>query len=654
MPKHIVSVGVVASGLLFAGGAALADPHSGVDAALFRPSIDTSGVFSLEGARPMARRDLSWKFLSGFAQKPFEMAVPGIGGVDDTGEDVVLDYAITAHVAFGFQVASKLTVGLGVATYRTNTGEGYGERGRYALEGNTPSTGLISMRPLSNFDPSGGFEPQGLVGPLDVRLVGKYALVTGPKIAIAAMAGVGVPFGEDEMFLGDKGFVLEPRVLIDYRLDRVHATKLVLNLGAKLRERTVLEAFDPNAMDDMGDPDTAEDAQVVFDVGSELIAGAGFVYEISANLLGAVEAVALVPLPSAVGWGKCTRDDGRKCSSIDDADYFGDAKAGDLAAYATIGGGYRASPHLTINLMGGAGLVGARGDDFRVDVGVTWSPQPRGVAQLGRGDSDGDGLPDVSDSCIEDSEDADGYQDDDGCPDVDNDGDGVVDANDSCKDEPEDRDGYVDEDGCPERDNDSDGITDVADRCPDQPEDPDNFEDDDGCLDEDNDSDGFPDAKDKCPNDPETVNGVEDDDGCGDVRVTNAPDEGTDRINMKGAQILFKGAGASLTNASETLLDQVGALIINRGLTIRVEVHVPLSTGSKDKKKVKAAQGKDKTLSKQRADAIVDYLVNKVGVPISQIPGQVGLGSDRPLGNNAATDPANERVDFIKTQQRNP
>src|SRR5690349_16380813 len=163
MPKNLAS-GLLATGILLAGGVALGDPHSGVDSALFRPSVDTSGVFSLEGARPMAKRDLSWKFLFGFAQKPFEVAVPGIGGSDprtDTGKDVVLDYNITADIAFGFQVASKLAIGLDVATYRTNTGEGYGERGRFSPEGNTPSSGLIALRPLSNIDPSGGFQPEG-------------------------------------------------------------------------------------------------------------------------------------------------------------------------------------------------------------------------------------------------------------------------------------------------------------------------------------------------------------------------------------------------------------------------------------------------------------------------------------------------------------
>lgn len=68
-------------------------------------------------------------------------------------------------------------------------------------------------------------------------------------------------------------------------------------------------------------------------------------------------------------------------------------------------------------------------------------------------------------------------------PATDRDLDGVVDRYDQCPDEPEDADGYQDEDGCPELDDDADGILDVADSCPRDPEDMDGFRDADGCPD---------------------------------------------------------------------------------------------------------------------------------------------------------------------------
>jgi hypothetical protein len=44
----------------------------------------------------------------------------------------------------------------------------------------------------------------------------------------------------------------------------------------------------------------------------------------------------------------------------------------------------------------------------------------------------------------------DGFQDDDGCPDVDNDGDGIPDMNDKCPNQAENANGRADTDGCPD------------------------------------------------------------------------------------------------------------------------------------------------------------------------------------------------------------
>lgn len=631
----------LAAGLAAPASPALAESHSGVDAVLFRPSIDTAGVFSLEGARPMPARDLSWKMLAGYAQRPFEAAVPGIGADD---ADVVLDYVATIDLAFGLALTSRLTIGFDAALYRTSTGEGYGERGRYSPEGSQPSTGLISLRPLSNLDPSGGYEPQGLAGPLDARLVAKYAVWTSPRTALAVVGAASMPFGEDEMFLGDTGLVLEPRVALDHRFGG-GASRVVVNLGLRLRERTVLEAYDADAGQDEAM------ALVVSDVGSEVVAGAGVHYELGPRAALGAEVVGFVPV-AGVALGDCRRHDGSPCSGLDDEDYFGDAKAGDLAAYVNLGVSYQVNPHVAATAIGGAGLMGQRADDFRAVVGFAWSPQDQAGAALGRGDLDTDGVPDVADACLEDAEDVDGYLDDDGCPDVDNDGDGVVDADDACVDEPEDKDGFADDDGCPERDNDGDGITDVADRCPERGEDVDGFEDDDGCPDDDNDGDGFADADDKCPNEPESVNGVEDGDGCPDARPTTGPEDLPDRIGLRGSRIEFADGSATLTSASKTLLEQVAQLLAGRDLAVRIEVHVPRSSTSSRKAEQDRARRRDKELAQRRADAVLAFLRDG-GVPEAALQA-VGIGSDRPLSGTQPADPANARVDFIKTQQRNP
>ncbi|MCV0412095.1 thrombospondin type 3 repeat-containing protein, partial [Nitrosarchaeum sp.] len=93
-------------------------------------------------------------------------------------------------------------------------------------------------------------------------------------------------------------------------------------------------------------------------------------------------------------------------------------------------------------------------------------------------DTDGDGIPDSSDSCPTDPETINGFEDSDGCPDVvpptDTDGDGIPDSSDSCPTQDETINGFEDSDGCPDvvppTDTDGDGIPDSSDSCPTQDE----------------------------------------------------------------------------------------------------------------------------------------------------------------------------------------
>ncbi|MBI5508122.1 MAG: OmpA family protein [Deltaproteobacteria bacterium] len=139
-------------------------------------------------------------------------------------------------------------------------------------------------------------------------------------------------------------------------------------------------------------------------------------------------------------------------------------------------------------------------------------------------DNDKDGIADDADGCPDAAEDRDHFQDDDGCPDPDNDKDGIADAAELCPDLAEDGDGFMDGDGCPDLDNDEDGIPDARDKCANEAEDKDGFEDQDGCPDLDNDKDGILDGADKCPNQPEDLNGFEDADGCPDAKNDNDHD----------------------------------------------------------------------------------------------------------------------------------
>jgi hypothetical protein len=101
----------------------------------------------------------------------------------------------------------------------------------------------------------------------------------------------------------------------------------------------------------------------------------------------------------------------------------------------------------------------------------------------GNRDMDSDRLLNVDDECPALSEDYDGFEDEDGCPEPDNDMDKIEDHVDQCKNEPEDIDQDRDEDGCPDIDDDQDGIKNEDDQCKNEPETKNNIKDGDGCPD---------------------------------------------------------------------------------------------------------------------------------------------------------------------------
>jgi len=251
-------------------------------------------------------------------------------------------------------------------------------------------------------------------------------------------------------------------------------------------------------------------------------------------------------------------------------------------------------------------------------------------------DNDADGIPDVTDKCPNEAEDIDGDRDDDGCPDLDNDrdGDGIIDRLDKCPDEPEDKDGFEDLDGCPDPDNDQDGIPDVNDKCPLKPEDKDGFEDEDGCPDPDNDNDGIPDVNDKCPNEPEDYDGDADEDGCPDqyklVVVTDT------RIELK-QMVFFATDKATILKKSYDLLNEVAQVLLDRPkIKVRIEGHTD-------------SRGSDRhnlDLSQARADSVRAYLIRQ-GIDGSRME-SIGHGENKPIEDNATAEgrAANRRVEF--------
>ena len=306
---------------------------------------------------------------------------------------------------------------------------------------------------------------------------------------------------------------------------------------------------------------------------------------------------------------------------------------------------------LSAVIGGGGGIsAGIGAPEWRLFAGISWRMVDR--------DADDDGILDKDDSCELEAEDMDGFEDGDGCPELDNDEDGVPDADDACALDPEDADGFDDADGCPDPDNDGDGILDVEDACPEEAglverkgcpirdKDGDTVEDDiDACPDvsgplatsgcPDVDGDLVPDHRDSCPDEPKPE--AEDpatSDGC-PKRVFVAAGAKAIKILDK---VFFKTGSSSIDPRSYDLLTEVATVIIDTPTITLLEVggHTD-SVGS---------QSGNQRLSQRRADSVRTYLIRKE-VAAERLTA-VGYGPDSPLdtNNTEAGRATNRRVEF--------
>ncbi len=287
----------------------------------------------------------------------------------------------------------------------------------------------------------------------DLRIEASWAilqrerLVDATGLGLRLDLGVALPFGDEKGFNSSGGFTFAPTLVADYRLRLLTFT---VNAGARLRE-------------------TRRFADMA--VGNTLVAAAAVAVRPSA-------ASRLNLTVDYHGTFGLAGDDTYKSPSTHEV-FFG-------ARYATD------AAH-DVELIAGA-AVGLGSDattpGWRGLLGLSYAPRGN--------DTDHDGVVDADDRCIEQPEDRDDFEDEDGCPDLDNDNDNVPDAVDRCANEPEDADNFQDEDGCPDDDNDSDGVSDTDDECPlaASGEHPDSSRN--GCPTPDTDSDGVLDPDDRC------------------------------------------------------------------------------------------------------------------------------------------------------------
>ena len=312
------------------------------------------------------------------------------------------------------------------------------------------------------------------------------------------------------------------------------------------------------------------------------------------------------------------------------------------------------------------GKIDSDGDGLEDDIDLC--PQVAGPADLkGCPDKDGDGIPDYRDDCpsiagvslfkgcpdtdgdgISDNDDEcpnkAGVKENNGCPDeesLDSDGDGVLDKNDECPNEK----GEISNNGCPktiiDADSDGDGVHDSLDKCPKV-----RGTGIDGCPKtvpvSDRDGDGIADNVDKCPDSPglQVFNGCPDTDGDGiddsRDRCPNSPgsvaSNGCPEIESSDRTTLELAMRAVSFDTGNATLRQESFGVLDQIAQImnRYPDYNLIIEGHTDN--VGSAVN-NQLLSERRAKACYEYLRDQGYVNASRMT-HTGYGEARPISSN--------------------
>jgi OmpA-OmpF porin, OOP family len=577
---------------------------SGMDTHLFRPSMDSKGLFTTNGSDIIGKNDISFGLIIDY----------GHALLRATDSQSLITHSFQGTLQFNYGLLNRFVIGLDMPVDLMAADSATNGSGGALLPNNQWTTDKLDAQTL-------GF----------VALHAKWRITRVERgIGLALGVQAGVPLTNAPRYGGaDPGFWYWPEAIVEKRFGATGRVKVAVNAGYR------------------GHGASGTQLQLV---NGTYVDGSLFTYN------GGVAVRVLDPLDIiAETYGTYLLSSASSGVKASNEAVGGIKLFVDRNSYLMLGAGTRYTPGFeAANIRAFLGFIfepsiGDRdGDGYKDDVDkCPDEPEDFDGFKDEDGcpdpDNDQDGILDVDDRCVNVPEDRDGDQDADGCPeggDGDRDGDGILDSRDKCPDIPEDRDGFQDADGCPDPDNDKDGIPDKQDACPNDPEDKDSFQDADGCPDPDNDKDQIPDVVDKCPNEPETYNGYQDEDGC--------PDKGSVIIQDNNIIILekikFRTNSAEILPESHKILDAVATTITHHPEFVLMEV-----AGHADER---APDDYNLRLTQDRVNSVMAALIQR-GVDKSRIRSK-GYGEFCPEdpGHNEAAWEKNRRVEFkiVKTK----
>jgi hypothetical protein len=470
MRLRSVSFFLVAFGLASLAGARRADAQTipSIDARTWRPSFDPGANFITEPSVSPAAGNWNVGAYTNYSFHPVTVFHAGSGDVAFRPVEHLVGMDIGGSVG----ITDKIAVGASLPLILWQ-------------DGNSPLPTTISS---SDRTPAFG------IGDAALSLKGTLVSNAGGGFGLASMTSVTFPTGDRTSFYGDGSVTAMTKVAAEYSFVIVTANA---SLGYKARtDQHVWPAPSAGGVT-FGD-------EIPWTVGITL---APSLFKIDPQNRHRIELAAHGWVPGGPVAPFGLGDPGASALSpvmlaVDDRMEIGHYRD----VYASYG--------VDIGLNNAVGVPA-----FRAIVGIGWSPREH--------DMDHDGIPDDLDQCPEIPEDRDGFEDGDGCPDIDNDNDGIVDKEDACPNVPGVESPDPKKNGCPPEDRDHDGIPDAADACPDEFGEASTDPKMNGCPTNDRDGDGIPDKIDKCPDQPEDKDGYKDEDGCPD------PDDDGDGISDK-------------------------------------------------------------------------------------------------------------------------
>jgi hypothetical protein len=464
-------------GLALAGASppARAQTLPSIDAHSWRPSTDPGAGLVLEPTTVPAAWNWNVGAFASYAYQPVTTTVVGPLGLPQTYNPV--QHFVGLDLVAGLGIGSKMSLGLSLPTAIYQTGD----------------------KPLPSTVSSNGDVPTSGIGDLAINGKASFKDNASGGLGLAGIVTVTVPTGDQANFMGDGAATVSARFLADYTLI---VASVQASLGYTVRTN-------PHDFPDASAGGHSYGQTIPWSLGVSLKPD---VFKIDPGHRQRWELAFHGWLPGgpvAPFGGAGAADQSPALATLDDRIDLGHYRD----AYVLVGAEVGMNPLAVSDPV------------VRGIVGIGWAPRNH--------DMDNDGVPDDVDQCPELPEDRDGFEDNDGCPELDNDDDGVLDHDDACPNvagfpspdpkkngcpQPDaDKDGVPDDEdacpndkgiqsddpkrnGCPRHaDKDKDGVLDHDDKCLDQPEDKDGFEDDDGCPDPDNDGDGIGDAEDACP-----------------------------------------------------------------------------------------------------------------------------------------------------------